>query len=94
MVVSKTAHSGFLYKVAVCLDYAMGFRRGTVGNLWRTVVTTCLFFILLYTPFAFFTPLDTDASASLVRSVVLFVAAVLAAIVVWSDTVRWVGDTA
>ena len=63
------------------------------GNLWRTAVTTYLFFLLLGMPFAVFTPFDTGATASLFTSAMLLVAAVLAAIVVWSDTVRWVGDT-
>jgi hypothetical protein len=63
------------------------------GNLWRTVVTTYLFFLLLGMPLTAFTSLDTGVTASLFKVAVLLVAAVLAAIVVWSDTVQWVGDT-
>jgi hypothetical protein len=63
------------------------------GNLWRTVVSTCLFFGLLGMPLAIFTSLDEGETAAVFQFVVLLVAAILAAIVVWSEKVSWVGDT-
>jgi FtsH-binding integral membrane protein len=62
------------------------------GNLWRTAVTTYLFFALLGAPLAIFTSFDEGTTAGIFQSVILLVAAVLASIVVWSDTVSWVGD--
>jgi hypothetical protein len=63
------------------------------GNLWRTVVTTYLFFLLLGMPFAIFTSLDMGRTTTGFQSVILLVAAVLASIVVWSETVSWIGDS-
>lgn len=62
------------------------------GNLWRTAVTTYLFILFLGMPLSMFTSFDTGGTASLLQSIVLLVAAVLAAIVVWSETIPWIGD--
>lgn len=62
------------------------------GNLWRTAVTTYLFFLLLGFPIAVFTSLDEGGSARVFQSIILLVAAIFASIVVWSGTVSWIGD--
>lgn len=62
------------------------------GNLWRTAATTLLFFFLLVMPVAVFTDLDTRPEWGVVMWAVLIVAFVPAAVVVWSDRIRWIGD--
>lgn len=62
------------------------------GNLWRTAVTTYLFFLVLAMPIAFLTDLDgSDLWIGLLQAFALL-AFVLASIVVWSERISWIGD--
>ncbi len=63
------------------------------ANLWRHLVTTYLFFLLIGLPTALVTDLDTSNMWSGGLLGIVAVAYVLAAIVVWSD-VPWPGDPA
>jgi hypothetical protein len=63
------------------------------GNLWRHLVTTYLFFLLLAFPVAVVTDLDTASWWSGGMLAIVAVAYALAAIVVWSD-IPWPGDPA
>lgn len=62
------------------------------ADLWRWVVSTLLFFLLVGVPADVFLPFDDGPFEALVQFVVLAVAAILAAVVVWSDTIPWPGD--
>lgn len=61
------------------------------GNLWRWIVTTALFFLLIGFTIAVFTELDRSETASMFQLVVFMISATLAAIVVWSDAIPWPG---
>jgi len=62
------------------------------ADLFRTVVTTLLFVLVLGVPVALLTPVEEVVSRSLFLQVVTVAAFVFASIVVWSDRVRWIGD--
>lgn len=63
------------------------------GNLFRTAVTTYLFFLLLAMPLAFLTDVEGGSTVwvALIQ-VIALVAFVLASIVVWSERITWIGD--
>ena len=61
------------------------------GNLWRHLVTTYLFLLLIAIPVATVFELDTTTLWSGGMMAIAAVAYVLAAVVVWSD-VPWPGD--
>jgi len=62
------------------------------GNLWRTAVTTYLFFLMLAMPVAFLTELEGSDVWAILLQAIAAVAFVLASIVVWSERVPWIGD--
>ena len=62
------------------------------GNLWRWVVSTMLFVLVIGLPIALLTNVDNGPAASLFTNAVIVIAAIVAAIVVWSEDVPWPGD--
>jgi len=62
------------------------------GNLIRTLVSTAFFALCIGMPIAMVTTLDEGRSDGVFHWVVVTVGFVLASIVVWSDTVPWIGD--
>lgn len=62
-------------------------------NLWRHLVTTYLFFLIIAFPITVVTDLDTTNMWSAGMLVIAAVAYVLAAVVVWSE-IPWPGDAA
>lgn len=62
------------------------------GNLFRTIVTTYLFFLLFAMPIAFLTDFESSDVYWLVVQGIVLVSFLLASIVVWSETVPWIGD--
>lgn len=63
------------------------------GNLWRTGVTTMLFTLILGVPIALLTRVDSGTTAVLFQQLLVLVSFVLASLVVWSETVPWIGDS-
>ena len=63
------------------------------GNLWRWVVSTFLFVLVIGMPIAVVTSVDEGPSAPTFRGILILCSAVVAAIVVWSEDIRWIGDT-
>ena len=62
------------------------------GNLWRWIVSTLLFILVIGMPIAVFTSIDEGPLASTFQTILIILSAVIAAIVVWSDDIQWIGD--
>lgn len=63
------------------------------GNLWRWIMSTMLFILVIGMPIAVSTTIDEGALASTFQTAVIILSAVLAAIIVWSNDIPWIGDT-
>jgi predicted permease len=62
------------------------------GNLWRTLLSTAIFLLVIGMPIALFTSIDTGPSAGPFKAALLVISFFIASVVVWSDAVPWVGD--
>jgi hypothetical protein len=63
------------------------------GDLWRTAVTTVLFTLLLGMPISVLTSLDSGTTGPRFVQAVALVSLVTTSIVVWSETIPWIGDS-
>jgi Na+/melibiose symporter-like transporter len=62
------------------------------ANLWRWVVSSFFFLLVLGFPIALVTSLDEGPSADMFQLILIVLSVVVAAIVVWSEDIPWPGD--
>lgn len=62
------------------------------GDLFRGIVTTFLFWVLISLSIAVVTTVDEGSAASVFQFSILVISAVIAAIVISSDRIPWPGD--
>lgn len=61
------------------------------ANLWRWVVSSLFFSLVLGFPIALLTSLDEGSSAAIFQLSLIVLSAVISAIVVWSEDIPWPG---
>ena len=64
----------------------------TVGDLWRWVVTSFGLFMLIAMPIAYGAEFVGSATPPAFKLLLAMAAAGIAAFLVWSDSVSWIGE--
>ena len=64
----------------------------SIGNLWRGAVTSMALFMLIAMPIAYGVEFANASIPPVIKPIFAMVAAGIAAFLVWSDSVSWIGE--